>query len=243
LEGRDRRRLGRGARVWSDVPAVAEPVVYGLSLFVSAIAERLGVALIEPPPGWLSSVPRPLLGREVSLATLGDARALVTQAFVKPADDKAFPPRVYRDGAELAETSAAYPADLAVYISTPVRFTVEYRCFLLEGAVETASIYLREGEVAEGVDGDWPCDPTELEAATAFASDAARAMSGGIPPAVVLDVGKIDGGAFAVVEANPCWGSGLCACDASAILRVLRRATVDPARIGDDARWVRPFGA
>jgi hypothetical protein len=43
---------------------------------------------------------------------------------------------------------------------------------------------------------------------------------------VVVDVGRMTGRGWGVVEANPAWASGLCGCDPAGVLPVLRRATV-----------------
>jgi hypothetical protein len=40
----------------------------------------------------------------------------------------------------------------------------------------------------------------------------------------VVDVGRVAGRGWAVVEANPAWGSGLYGCDAARVLPVLRGA-------------------
>ena len=60
-----------------------------------------------------------------------------------------------------------------------------------------------------------------------------------LPSAVALDVGTIVGRGWAVVEANPCWGSGVYGCDPAGVLRAARRASVAVAALtADEQRWV-----
>ena len=73
-----------------------------------------------------------------------------------------------------------------------------------------------------------------------MASPARRARGGGeeflatvladsaapLPPAVVVDVGLIEGRGWAIVEANAAWGAGICGCDPRRILPILRRTTL-----------------
>ncbi len=62
------------------------------------------------------------------------------------------------------------------------------------------------------------------------------------PPAVVLDVGRIEGRGWAVVELKPAWSSGLDACDPAGVLRVLQRASGRQRTSAPrDARWLRPL--
>lgn len=204
-----------------------DPVLYGESLFAYHIANELGIALIEPTDDWLTRVPLIYLRREIIFTTLSDAYVLKYPAFVKPANEKAFPPRVYQSGAELRKAGEPYAPGMHVLVSDPVEFEVEYRTFVLNSKIVTASVYIREGQLAEGEDGSWPCDPSEREEAILFAHQVVYRMGGDdTPPAFVLDVGRVKGRGWAVVEANPAWGSGLCGCDAKAVLEVLRQASV-----------------
>ncbi len=60
-----------------------------------------------------------------------------------------------------------------------------------------------------------------------------------MPPAVVLDVGHLQGRGWAVVEANAAWGSGIYGCEPASVLRVVERACVHRTRIGEeDRKWV-----
>ena len=204
------------------------------------VAEVMGVKLTDPSDWWLADLSQSpegaqLLRRAVRYTTLSTARVLDGPIFLKPSGEKAFPARVYRDGRDLADVTQAYEGSMGVLASTPVKFSVEYRCFMLHRQVATASIYMRDGALAARGD-EWPCDPSELTEAVTFANTVGSYCSPGrleetplLPRAVVLDVGKTDTGSgdseWAVVEANPCWGSGLCGCDPSVVLTVLQQAT------------------
>jgi hypothetical protein len=64
-----------------------------------------------------------------------------------------------------------------------------------------------------------------------------------LPPAVVVDVGRMTGRGWGVVEANPAWASGLCGCDPASVLPVLRRAVVRRGAVSEvDQRWARRVG-
>ncbi|MFJ8042668.1 ATP-grasp domain-containing protein [Kitasatospora sp. NPDC096147] len=212
-----RRGLAAHTAVRWEVPAgLAElrPAhLYGGPLFADVAAGVLGVAPLEPPDGWLSTLPPELLGRQVACTTLAEARRLRRPAFVKPPNDKVFAARVYRDGAELPGPDALAD-DTPVLVSDVVTFAAEYRLFVLDGTVRTASRYALDGELA--------VTPDAPPAALAFAAEVLA--HGGLPSAVVLDVGRLADGTWAVVEANPAWASGGYACAPDAVLDVVLRA-------------------
>ena len=216
--------------------------VYGEPLFAAVIAGDLGVALLEPPFNWLPNLPAVYRRRDVRLATLAEARQLRAPAFVKPADDKCFPPAVISSG-EILPNETVLPGSTPVLIAEPVRWEVEFRCFVLDRAVVTLSPYLRAGELAEAPDGSWTDD--RAEAAGEFARSVVADDTVELPPAVVVDVGIIEGSGWAVVESNAAWGSGIYGCDPAAVLSVVRRACVSREQIAaGDRRWVVDrFGA
>lgn len=81
-----------------------EPVLYAETLLVDAVAEPLGLVLLEPTYDWLPRLPIPYRKREITLRTLGLARQLSSPAFVKPVDERIFPARVYATGSEIEPT-------------------------------------------------------------------------------------------------------------------------------------------
>lgn len=216
---------------WS-VPAdltTRDLAFYGEPLLGARVAEVLRLRLIEPQLDWLTTVPPEYLQRNVRFGTLAEARKLPGRAFVKPADDKAFPARVYTHGGQL-DASELYEPALPVLISEPVSFTLEYRCFVLERVVQTFCLYCREGEIAELAADDDPCAKEVL----AFAHRVLGDQRVFLPPAVVLDVGRLDDGRWVIIECNPAWGSGIYACDPAKVLPVLKRACIPVELSGNE---------
>jgi hypothetical protein len=212
-----------------------DPVLYGETMFARWAADELDLALLEPSLDWLTTLPQTYLQRSVRALTLADVRRIAGPAFIKPADEKEFPAQVYTSGDEVPELEWL-PPDTPVLISDPVVWEVEYRCVVMDRAVVTLSPYLRNGEL---IDPDEETSPEEAEAARQFSGSLLADPRVEAPPAFILDVGRLAGGAWAVVEANPVWGAGLYQCNALEVLPVLRRASVSRPRLpGDDRRWV-----
>jgi hypothetical protein len=217
-----------------------ELVFYGEPLLAEVIGEqRLPYVLLGPPPEWLAQLPRMYAGREIHLMRLNTARQHPARAFFKPADLlKSFRADVYDGGSALPDVQTL-PDDLPVLVQEPVEWELELRCFVLDRLVVAISPYLRHGQLAQAEDGTWPADEAELRAAEAFATTVLADSSLPTPPAVVLDVGRIAGGGWAVIETNAAWAAGLYGCDPAAVLPVLRRATVRRGALtADDRRWV-----
>jgi hypothetical protein len=210
--------------------------LYGEPLFAAVVADQLGLVLLEPPFDWLTTLAEKYRKRDVRFATLGEARQLVQAAFVKPADDKCFLAGVFPSGAQLPSEDIL-PGATPVLIAEPVRWEVEFRCFVLEREVVTLSPYLRNGELAQSPEGHWEDERTEV--AREFAQGVLSDGSVSLPPAVVIDVGIIEGRGWAVIEANAAWGSGIYGCDPAAVLRVVRRACLPRGQVPtSDGRWV-----
>ncbi len=222
----------RGMRL-SSIPSNA--FLYGEPLFADAVAEPLGISLLQPTPEWLPSLSRQYLGRWVELTSTGDLfdrRAAWSPLFVKPPDDKLFAARVYDHLADLAAVTHDLPGDTAVLVSSPVRFEVEYRAFVAARKVLALSVYVRDGAVAEG----WVEQPGEREGALGLLNALLADEAVSLPPALVIDVGRLDSGEWVVVEGNPAWASGLCGCDPAAVLQVLAAAAVPR---GTGGTWAR----
>lgn len=202
-------------------PSVAKkrPVLYGDTLLADALADVLDIAVAEPKPAWLPSLPEAYRKREVRLTTLGEAKRLRNPHFVKPADEKIFRARVYDDGA-LIDPDDAFDDEEAVHVSEVVSFELEVRLFVARRRVHTYSAYLRDGELARDARGDWPLTDDEARQAMRFANELLGDSRVDLPEAVVIDVGRTRERGWCVVEANPCWCSGLCGCDPRAVLDV-----------------------
>lgn len=131
------------------------------------------------------------------------------------------------------------PESTPVLIAEPVAWEVEYRCFALERQVLTSSVYLRYGELAQGQDGTWDAPDSEASEALELAGTVLRDPAVRFPAAAVLDVGRIVGRGWAVVESNAAWGSGIYGCDPALVLRVVQRACIKRNKLNEDDRaWV-----
>ncbi|MDQ2731452.1 MAG: ATP-grasp domain-containing protein [Armatimonadota bacterium] len=207
--------------------------------FARMLAHSLSLVLLEPTVEWLPKLPTPYRARNVHLTTLADARTSRGPAFIKPAEDKHFPAGVYDNGSSLPRDESLSDS-LPVLVAEPVTWEVEYRCFVLKREVVTLSPYWRHGRLVEDEGDDpWRSATSErtslLEWARTLLDDPAVAL----PPAVVIDIGFIEGRGWAVVEANPAWASGLYGCDPARVLPVVQRACVPLSGLTEEERrWV-----
>lgn len=212
--------------------------LYGEPFFAAAIAEQLSLHLLEPPFDWLATLPVRYSKRRVFCTTLDEARLVADMAFIKPADDKCFPAGVYSSGAELHETEHL-PGETPVLVSEPVRWEVEYRAFIRHNELQTLSPYFRDGNLAQAEDGDWSADEEEVREAYDFYTLLLRDAEVKLPPGVVVDIGRIRGRGWAVVEANPAWSSGIYGCDPSQVLPVVESACVRMDAVPDaHSQWI-----
>jgi hypothetical protein len=214
-------------------------VLYGEPLFVEVIAAELGLALIDAPFDWLLGLPDRHRRRTIELTTMGHARKLRKPVFVKPADGrKGFEGAVYGPDAELP-AAEAQPDDTPVFTAEPVVWEVEFRCFVLAGRVVAMSPYLREGAFALTADGTWHAEAGDVRQAAAYAGELLADKDVSVPPAIVIDIGRVRGRGWAVIEANSAWGAGIYGCEPGRVLDVLARACVLPYRLAPgDAPWV-----
>jgi len=223
-------------RVPSEFFGVTDDVTaYGEPLFVAAIADSLNLTLIEPQFSWLSKLPFIYTKRKTQLTTLDLARHHADQIFAKPADDKCFAAGVYDCGAAIV-ASQLLPDDTPVILSEVVDWTVECRYFILERSVMCWSAYSLNGDLVDDSFVESDSDTTER---TEFVQSLLNDVDVGLPPAVVIDVGKIRGRGWAVIEANPVFGSGIYKCDPIKVLPVLARSIVRTDKLSpSDKSWV-----
>jgi hypothetical protein len=213
-------------------------ILYGEPLFAAVVAESLKIALIEPPLNWLPTIPAKYLLRDMEFMSLGKARGLRKRTFIKPAEDKCFTAAVYSDGGQLPGADVL-PDTVPVLSSEPVHWEIEFRLFVLEGRVVTHSPYLRNGELAQSASGEWPADEVEISDCADLAKRLLADSEVRLPPSVVLDLGRIAGRGWAVVEVNAAWGSGIYGCDPGAVLQVVGRASVPQSKLSSEDRpWV-----
>ncbi|TDD29489.1 DUF4343 domain-containing protein [Actinomadura sp. KC06] len=213
-------------------------VLYGEPTFVEVIAAQVGVALLDVPTDWLPGLPQRHLRRTVGVSTLGDVRrTLAEPTFVKPADGrKAFEGKVYAAPGDLPGRDVL-PDDTPVFVCEPVRWDVEFRCHVLDGEVLTMSPYLLDGELALTDEGHWQAPDGDVQEAKQYVTEVLSEVP--VPPATVLDIGRIRDRGWAVVEANAAWGAGLYGCDPEQVLQVLARSCVRQGEVTEtDRAWV-----
>ncbi|MEU9113876.1 ATP-grasp domain-containing protein [Streptomyces sp. NPDC048483] len=204
---------------------------YGGPHLADRITEPLHLGLLEPPDDWLALLPRQLTLRTVKLMTHAEASRLRHPFFAKPPSDKSFPPGVYTDGERLPPAAPQTP----VLVSGIVSFAAEYRLFLLDGALAAATRYAVHGRL----------DPAPLHEdpyAPAVRAFAARLPGlAPLPGAAAVDVGLLNDGHWAVVEANMPWFAHSYAAEPDDVLDVVRRAAGPYDRVPDgDRRFLRP---
>lgn len=186
----------------------SELVIYGEPLFAEAVADQLGLVLLEPSVDWLTKLPPEFLLRRVTLMNLDEARALSEPAFVKPAEGKVFEARVYSSGQELPGPDLV-DSSLPVLCSEIVDFRLEVRSIIHLGEVVTLSPYWRDGALALDANETWAFLENEENQARDFLAQFLSDESVKLPPACTVDVGLLRNGRWAVIEANPIWGAGL----------------------------------
>jgi hypothetical protein len=225
---------------WHIPPLLREEdvVLFAEPLFVLHTAPQLDLTMLETPYDWLPSLPHKYVARDVRLMTLREARSLRGEWFVKPAMEKFFVAGVVNDGSALPGRDAASDA-VPVLVSEVVRWEVEFRSFVKDRQNRTMSPYLVNGQLARTADDCWEVDEALEREATAFLDTFLRDDAVRLPPACVIDLGKLADGTWAIVEANPAWGSGIYGCDTDAVLDVVRRSCVKTQKLtAEDAMWV-----
>jgi len=104
----------------------------------------------------------------------------------------------------------------------------------------THSAYMRSGDIARAGDGSWPISDEEGSGALETLERLCADRDVALPPGVVVDVGRIEGRGWAVVEANAAWAPGICGCDPGGVLQVIGRTTLSADRAATvESRWAR----
>src|SRR5579885_3609885 len=98
-------------------------VPYGSQTFCEVIAQQMGWTLKANPLDWLAKIHPSYLKRKVEFMTLDEAKKLKETKFIKPADDKVFPAKVYAPG-ELV-THEVISGDTPTLVSDVVQFDLE----------------------------------------------------------------------------------------------------------------------
>ena len=207
-------------------PAPGSGAAFWCSGFWAARLVATGpYAFLAPDPAWLARLPPEFLGRRLRSGFLGDLRhPWHRPLFVGPAhhESRAFAGRVHRDADSLlTHAAAAFPGhspqelrELATIVSEPVSFTQEFRCFVARGRVTAVTdTRTRHG----GTETTWQAhsrgEGPDIKDARRFAQDVANAAGADQAPGYCLDVGRLDDGHWAVIDARPAWSADPCHAD------------------------------
>lgn len=213
-------------------------VIYGEPLFAEAVADQLGLVLLEPSIDWLPNLPQEYVSRKVCRRTLREAGLERFPVFVKPAEGKVFEARVYDESSELPGGEQV-DQTLEVLVSEIVDFRLEVRCIIRDRKLVTLSPYWRNDALAQNSSGAWVFIEDEELQARGFANWILTDQRIALPPACTLDIGRLGSGKWAVVEANPIWGAGLYGGDPLEILLSIRQAIKPKSKIdASDQIWI-----
>ncbi len=175
--------------------------VYGELTFADIMARRCDLGLLDPPDDFLPELPFELLQRQVTLLPVYSLPLFTQRAFFKPANDKFFHRGVFERGTDVPVRHIEI--DAPVIISEVVNFEWEFRAHCILGRVGTIAPYISPLQA-----GDTERRQAE-EDARGFTQRVLDEHGHRLPSAVVLDVGKLDTGKWAVVEANQAYASGI----------------------------------
>ena len=194
------------------------------------LANQLGRKMVGCPPDWTVNLPPELLRRELRQMTLAEALRLPGKNFVKHALSKAFPAAVY-EAKELAAATAKIPPASLVHVGEPVRWTHEFRCFVVDRRVQAVSPYVYDRMIAADYESFPNVPAAELQFVREFAESILQRPDVLSPPAFVLDVGLIAERGWAVVECNECWAAGIYACDPEQVLQTLVQGNAEAGKV------------
>ncbi|MEO1273527.1 MAG: ATP-grasp domain-containing protein, partial [Myxococcota bacterium] len=175
-----------GWRLPADTALPPTLALYGEPLFARIVAAQANRVLLEPPHDWLTHLPTTFTRRHITLTPLGDLHTLTFPRFLKPPDDKLFPAQLYRSAQALTTARPDLDPAQPVLTSDPVHFASEFRLHMHHGHAVSCSRYLQDGHLSPS-----NTDPDCAEAIR-FGEELASAATAFTPPAVVIDVGRLD---------------------------------------------------
>jgi hypothetical protein len=184
--------------------------LYGNHIFCLVLAQKLNLELVSPPDDFLFYLPEKWLKRAIAKSTITDASRFVYPCFIKPMVPKTFSGKVYNSYVELLEECKQLNDNTPIIQSEIIQIRAEARAFILDNKIASASIYEGYGDIQEAI---------------LFVNQFLAENTHQNPSTYVLDVGLLDSGEWAILEANAVWGSGLNGCDANAVACCIAEAT------------------
>jgi hypothetical protein len=185
---------------------------YGNTLHGAQIENQLPFKFVPIDYSILAKISDYYTSRHIHYMRFADLKQPVQEdLFIKPARDKFFEAKVYLRGSMIEGTPQG---DDMVYVSDVVRFMDEVRCFVLDGEIQTASLYRIDGISYREVD----MPPEEINFDDQLKDTIIPKWTKEIcskfklPRGVVIDFGRFHDGGWAVIEFNEAWASGLYYC-------------------------------
>lgn len=204
--------------------------IYCETSIAEFVAEKLQLTLLSPDDQILAELPFEFVKREIVFTRTAQFQPATVKKFIKPADYKYFSAGVYEPGETIPGFQSLYPDD-PLLISDVVEFVDEYRLFVLDNQVITASTYMLNKEFV----GDRSQGLALNEKSIRFAERVIQHIKDRMPKSYVLDIGKLSTGEYAVIEFNPSWGSGIYGADPTLALKVIKNAVQNNSKCSPDA--------
>lgn len=187
------------------------------------LASQLKIKLIGCSAKWLTELPDNFLGRKLWLSSIKDLSDFEGEFFIKPALSKTFQAGIFEIN-EALTVLKNYPSDLKIIISTPVVFTSEYRCFISKTKVKTVSPYKVGNDIFNSYEKPLKSRPEDINDAIKFVDSVVKKVP--CPQSFVLDVGQLNNGDWAVIEANESWAAAPYGCNLNDVLDTISQACI-----------------
>ena len=198
------------------------------------IARQLSLKLLGCDAYWLSRLPMEYTKRIIKTISLKQAKEIDQSMFIKPSLSKSFQSGVY-EKKNLLQKTLNLPDEMLVLISEPVKWTLEYRCFILKRKVLTMSVYRRYDQL---YNENLKSPEEEIQEAKSFIDEVLQDNRVESPPGIVIDVGYIENRGWAIVESNQCWASGIYGCEPKKVLESIRGACISMKHLKEEEkRW------
>jgi hypothetical protein len=217
----------------------ADVAPYGDWPVVTHLANLLHLALLAPTVDWLPRLPEAYRRRPVRLLPAGEARRLAEPILLRPVLSREDAPASAAD--TLLEAASLVPEE-PVLASEPVSWETEFRCFVRERSPAALALYARNGKVLRAP-GCEPVSDVEQQEAEEFVKGLLNDPAVALPPALVVDIGRIAGRGWAVAAAGPAWCRLRYFCHPHGVLNTLQRACGSAFRLTEAERpWVAVDG-
>lgn len=190
---------------------------YGNTLHASMIEDKVPLRFLPLDLTILAKTS--LTKRQIRLMRADELEDITEPTFIKPAQNKWFPAKVYEPGEfpKRSQGGAGLSSDM-IYVQDPVDMINEVRCFCLDGKILTASYYRIGHEYCplsiDDVDRPKILDEMVTELAPYY------------PRGVVLDFAYARK-QWVFLEPNEAFASGLYGCDPEKCLEVIEASQED----------------